>query len=220
MDVAFRMRGAGRVILVDAAHTGVAPGTVFRVPSEELAAVGAIERLASHEFRWDHALAFGHWLLGEQMPKGVEVILIEGESFGLGEGLSPVVDAAVDAVGEVLVREIRRVVEAGRGAEAGAGERGAGGAGVESCRVAVGDGVSGVGAGVGGRDGAEVGGTRGVGGVGGCYCGGCGCGAGDAGRGVGRDVGVGGRVSAPGGCSCGGGRESGLGDCSCGRGER
>ena len=36
MDVAFAMRGVARVILVDASHLGVEPGTVHRVPGEEL----------------------------------------------------------------------------------------------------------------------------------------------------------------------------------------
>lgn len=36
MDVAFQMRGAARVVIVDAAATGAAPGTVYRVPGAEL----------------------------------------------------------------------------------------------------------------------------------------------------------------------------------------
>ena len=32
MDVAFKMRGARHVILVDAATTGAEPGTIYRVP--------------------------------------------------------------------------------------------------------------------------------------------------------------------------------------------
>ena len=32
MDVGFQMRGAKRVVIVDASTTGVAPGTVYRVP--------------------------------------------------------------------------------------------------------------------------------------------------------------------------------------------
>ncbi|MFC7655227.1 hypothetical protein ACFQV8_00460 [Pseudonocardia benzenivorans] len=36
MDVAFQMRGAAQVVLIDAAATGAAPGTVYRVPGSEL----------------------------------------------------------------------------------------------------------------------------------------------------------------------------------------
>src|SRR3954447_13277356 len=37
MDVAFQMQGAKRVVIVDASSTGAEPGTLFRVPGEELA---------------------------------------------------------------------------------------------------------------------------------------------------------------------------------------
>ena len=36
MDVAFQMRGAKQVVIVDASATGAKPGTVYRVPGEEL----------------------------------------------------------------------------------------------------------------------------------------------------------------------------------------
>jgi len=36
MDVAFQMRGADRVIIVDACRTSAAPGTLYRVPGEQL----------------------------------------------------------------------------------------------------------------------------------------------------------------------------------------
>jgi hydrogenase maturation protease len=37
MDVAFQMRGARRVVIVDASATGEKPGTIYRVPGEEIA---------------------------------------------------------------------------------------------------------------------------------------------------------------------------------------
>ena len=44
MDVAFQMRGADRVVIVDASATGAAPGTVYRVPGAELARAAAASR--------------------------------------------------------------------------------------------------------------------------------------------------------------------------------
>jgi hydrogenase maturation protease len=96
MGVVFQMREAERVILVDAARTGSPPGTVMRVPALELAPVPRAG--ASHEFRWDAAIGFGHWLLGPQMPGTVEAVLIEGQSFAFGGTLTRPVDRAVERV--------------------------------------------------------------------------------------------------------------------------
>ncbi|QWT23109.1 hydrogenase maturation protease [Subtercola sp. PAMC28395] len=102
MDVAFQMRHADRVLIVDAARTGAAPGTIYRVPGIELAALPPVSGVASHDFRWDNAIAFGHWLLGPLMPTEIEVYLIEGRDFEFGEALSAPVDAAIDAVAELI----------------------------------------------------------------------------------------------------------------------
>ncbi|AEH09850.1 MULTISPECIES: hydrogenase maturation protease [Protofrankia] len=62
MDVAFRIRAARRVVIVDAARTGARPGTIYRVPGPELADLPPLAGLHSHAFRWDHALALATWL--------------------------------------------------------------------------------------------------------------------------------------------------------------
>jgi hydrogenase maturation protease len=105
MDVAFQMRHADRVLLIDAARTGAAPGTLFRVPGSALEQLPPVSGIASHDFRWDHAIAFGHWLLGPLMPESIEVILIEGEAFEFGESLSAAVDRAIDEVADLIVAE-------------------------------------------------------------------------------------------------------------------
>lgn len=96
MDVAFRMRGAGRVILVDACVSGSEPGTMFRVPGEEVEALPPLEGINLHAFRWDHALAFGRWLLKDEYPQDVVVYLIEAGGLEFGAPLTGPVDAAVD----------------------------------------------------------------------------------------------------------------------------
>lgn len=98
MDVAFAMRGPARVIVVDASRLGgVPPGTIHRVPGSELTDL-APPQGNLHAFRWDQALGFAQWLLGQDYPSEVEVWLIEGEQFGLGEPLSQSVAAAVESV--------------------------------------------------------------------------------------------------------------------------
>ncbi len=103
MDVAFQMRGAGRVIIVDACRTGAAPGTLYRVPGEQIEQLPPPEGINLHAFRWDHALAFGRWLLKEAYPRDITVFLIEGASFDYGAPLSPAVQTQMEALAQWLV---------------------------------------------------------------------------------------------------------------------
>lgn len=104
MDVAFAMRGARRVIVVDASRTGAEPGTIHRIPGRELEDLEPPSGNL-HQFRWDQALGFARWLLGADYPPDIEVWLIEGESFGAGEPLSPHVSASVNWVAEMLATD-------------------------------------------------------------------------------------------------------------------
>lgn len=105
MDVAFAMRGARRAIVIDASALGVAPGTIHRVPGEELVDLTPPQGNL-HSFRWDQALGFAQWLLKEDYPEEVTVWLIEGENFTVGEPLTPAVEGAVDRVADLIVAEL------------------------------------------------------------------------------------------------------------------
>lgn len=105
MDVAFAMRGARRVVVIDASRVGVAPGTVHRVPGSELTDLRPPEGNL-HQFRWDQALGFAQWLLKDEYPEEVTVWLIEGESFQHGEALSPVVQACVERIADDIAAEL------------------------------------------------------------------------------------------------------------------
>lgn len=98
MDVAFQMRGARRVVIVDAAATGSAPGTMFRVPGSELAELPPLQGLHTHSFRWDHAIAFARWALGEDCPTDITVFLIEVAGVEMGADLSEPASAAMEQV--------------------------------------------------------------------------------------------------------------------------
>lgn len=104
MDVAFKMRAARHVILIDAAATGATPGTQYEIPGSEIEELPELQALHSHSFRWDHALAFAHWLLGPEYPRRVTVFLIEVESCDPGADLTPKVEAAMHEIG-TLVRQ-------------------------------------------------------------------------------------------------------------------
>ncbi|MFQ3681913.1 hydrogenase maturation protease [Roseiflexus sp.] len=102
MDVAFQMRGADRVIIIDACRTGAAPGTLYRVPGEQLEQLPPPEGINLHAFRWDHALAFGRWLLKDAYPRDITVFLIEGECFDHGAPLSSAVQARMEELAQSL----------------------------------------------------------------------------------------------------------------------
>lgn len=105
MDVAFQMRGAARVVIVDACATGAPPGTVYRVPGEELADLPPAQGLHTHSFRWDHAIAFARWALADACPDDITVFLIEAASVELGAELSESVAAAMEQVITLVERD-------------------------------------------------------------------------------------------------------------------
>ncbi|PZN12298.1 MAG: hydrogenase maturation protease [Bacillota bacterium] len=105
MDVAFQMEGATDVIIVDACRTGAPPGTIFEVPGEEVE-TPPLTAINLHNFRWDHAIAFGRWLLKERFPRKVTVFLIEAQRLEPGMGLSPAVQAAMERLAADLMRRL------------------------------------------------------------------------------------------------------------------
>lgn len=98
MDVAFQMRGAQRVVIVDASATGATPGTIYRVPGAELAEVPPLDGLHTHAFRWDHAIAFARWALADECPTDITVFLIEAGDVAFGAELSAPAAAAMEKV--------------------------------------------------------------------------------------------------------------------------
>jgi hydrogenase maturation protease len=120
MDVAFAMRGAARVVIVDASSTGADPGTVYRVPAHELADLPPVDGLHTHNFRWDHALSFSAWLLGPHQPSDITVFLVEAGSLERGAPLSAPVDAAMHRVAALIEDDFYPGSETPAGAPAAA----------------------------------------------------------------------------------------------------
>ncbi len=102
MDVAFQMRGVPEIILIDACSSGSEPGEIFRVPGSELEHLPPLSGINLHAFRWDHALAFAHWLLKDEYPDNITVYLVEAEQIEFGAPLSPTVDAALTRLEDLL----------------------------------------------------------------------------------------------------------------------
>ncbi len=105
MDVAFQMRGAERVVIIDASATGAAPGTLYRVPGAELENVPPLSGLHTHSFRWDHAIAFARWALADACPTDITVFLIEAGSVEMGAELTEPVVAGMEQVITLIERD-------------------------------------------------------------------------------------------------------------------
>jgi hydrogenase maturation protease len=101
MDVAFAMR----VIVVDASRIGVEPGTIHRVPGEELTDLTPPEGNL-HRFKWDQALGFAKWLLKDEYPQDITVWLVEGQSFDPGGVLTPAVQASVERIADKIAADV------------------------------------------------------------------------------------------------------------------
>ena len=91
--VIFAARGCRRLIVVDACRSGSEPGAVFEIPGSEFADAPA-RPLATHDFRWEDAIAAGRRIFGAEFPADVTVFLIEAQSLDFGIGLTPIVWAA------------------------------------------------------------------------------------------------------------------------------
>jgi len=108
MDVMFHLEGAERVIIVDAAQTGAAPGTIYRVPGEQLATLPPPSNLSLHNFRWEHALAVGRMIYKERFPQEVGVYLLQVASLEYGCELSPAVRAGAEQIVALIEEEVAR----------------------------------------------------------------------------------------------------------------
>ena len=111
MEVMFQARGSEKLIILDASCTGSEAGAIFKVPGNELEALPE-PSYNLHDFRWDHALAAGRKIFGDDFPQEVTVYLIEAANLDLGLELSPVVRRSADLVFAELITVIQENVMA------------------------------------------------------------------------------------------------------------
>lgn len=105
MEVMFQARGSQKLIIIDACSTNSEPGTVYKVPGEELEALPE-PSYSLHDFRWDHALGAGRKIFKDEFPNDVTVYLIEAENLGLGLEISPSLQPAVKQVIDWIEQDI------------------------------------------------------------------------------------------------------------------
>lgn len=97
MSVMYGARGASHLIIIDARAPEGAPGAIYDVPGDVLAAPPP-SSLNLHDFRWDHALYAGRRIYGADFPGKVKVFLVEAQSLSLGLGLTPAVAKSAQKV--------------------------------------------------------------------------------------------------------------------------
>ena len=92
------------VLIVDAVHSGAAPGQVHRVDLNAEIVPHAVLQGSTHHFSLGDTIELARAL--KRLPATAIFLGIEGESFGAGEELSPAVAAAVPAIVEEIVKEV------------------------------------------------------------------------------------------------------------------
>jgi hydrogenase maturation protease len=102
MEVMFQARGSTNLIIIDASSTDSQPGTVYKVPSQELEALPEAS-YSLHDFRWNHAIASGRKIFQQDFPEDVTVYLIEAANLSFGWDLTPAVQKAANFVIEEIV---------------------------------------------------------------------------------------------------------------------
>lgn len=98
-------RGAAAVVIIDAARSGLAPGTVHRFDAHAGAIPTRLFHYSTHAFSVAEAVEMARAL--DQLPPRLVVYGVEGRDFSAGEGLSPEVAAASDELLGLVRTEIQ-----------------------------------------------------------------------------------------------------------------
>ncbi|MCK2215925.1 hydrogenase maturation protease [Actinomadura sp. ATCC 31491] len=97
--------GAGTAVVIDAARSGEPPGTVRRYRHVPGSGGGPGPRSGSHALSLGDAVELGRAL--GRLPGELVVYTVEGERFGVGDGLSEPVRQAVGALARTIARDLR-----------------------------------------------------------------------------------------------------------------
>jgi hydrogenase maturation protease len=103
-EVLFKLKGHRSIILVDAVvNTGEAPGTLYKVPAEEIATAPQDDPMVFlHSIKWDQALSYAKKILQDEYPNNITVFLIAIDNTRLEMQLSEAVRQAGDEVVQLI----------------------------------------------------------------------------------------------------------------------
>jgi hydrogenase maturation protease len=99
--------GAAAAVVVDAASSGAAPGTVTRFDASRDPVPAGVFRSSTHAFGVSDAIELARAL--GTLPPHVVVYAVEGESFAAGLGLTATVEAAVGEVVDSVLLDLRQL---------------------------------------------------------------------------------------------------------------
>ena len=97
--------GAELAVVVDAIRRGTEPGSLCVLTADDAVASTPAVPLGGHALGVGQAVALGRAL--DRLPRRLVVVGIEGQDYGIGEGLSAPVLAAVDAAAERVAGMVR-----------------------------------------------------------------------------------------------------------------
>jgi hydrogenase maturation protease len=92
------------VVLVDAVTTGAPPGTTHRVDTGDGPLPRDLRLASTHALGVAEVLELGRAL--GRAPRRVVVLGIEGRAFGMGDGMTPAVEAALDELVATALEEL------------------------------------------------------------------------------------------------------------------
>jgi hydrogenase maturation protease len=104
LDLLPYIAGASRLLILDALRMGGAPGSLVRLEDDEIPAALAI-KLSVHQVGLQELLAASRFQ--GTLPARITLLGIEPETIEWGLDFSPPVSAALDALVDAAVRELR-----------------------------------------------------------------------------------------------------------------
>lgn len=100
-------KGAGTVIVIDAARSGSPPGTLHRFDASQAPLPAEPFRGSTHAFGLHEAVEVARSL--RHLPQCLIVYAIDGRDFSAGIGLSPEVERAIPAAAAAVIGEISKI---------------------------------------------------------------------------------------------------------------
>jgi len=95
-------------ILIDAASSGAAPGSIYRFDATTSSIPTSFSFHSTHAFGVAEAIGLARAL--QQLPPCLIVYAIEGKNFSAGIGLSPEVAEAAQKVVEQVILEVQKLI--------------------------------------------------------------------------------------------------------------
>jgi len=104
-DLMESWKGADTVIIVDAASSGAKPGTIHRIDARAQRIPTGLLRYSTHAFSVGEAVELARAM--NRLPPRMVVYGVEGERFDEGTVLSRAVEGSVDAVVDLVLKQLR-----------------------------------------------------------------------------------------------------------------